>query len=305
MGAKNGSFFHFIDDEELSERAYAYLFSLCDRAEYLFDCPHGKADFSTEAIGTDCEGMIGALEGERRGESWGMRGKILSFRLTDEVKEVIRHPARQHGMPAVWDRRLENLTLYKGEKRLYSVCSHEGYTDIDEDFLQKVGTFCRRELPRTSMWKQLEARYPRLSSRSAKRLWGDLDKLDDLNRQVCDAWQCFIRQPPFYQMTFEEYLAVARDYLSGPIVRKLEEAGGYRELHPEGYARVSREIEAFRGRPGFDLSDLWYDIRRELAYWKVFLELHRRPCPPSDEQRFPSIIINEEKEGNESSDAKP
>ncbi len=56
MGAKNGSFFHFIDDEELSERAYAYLFGLCDRAEYLFDCPHGKADFSTEAIGTDSKG---------------------------------------------------------------------------------------------------------------------------------------------------------------------------------------------------------------------------------------------------------
>lgn len=111
MGAKNGSFFHFINDEELSERAYAYLFGLCDRAEYLFDCPHGKADFSTEAIGTDCEGMIGSLEGERRGESWGMRGKILSFRLTREVKEVIGHPARLQGMPAVWDKRLENLTL--------------------------------------------------------------------------------------------------------------------------------------------------------------------------------------------------
>lgn len=304
MGAKNGRFFHFIDDEELSDRAYAYLFGLCDRAEYLFDCPHGEADFSAEAIGTDCEGMIGALEGQRRGESWGMYGKILSFRLTDEVKELIGQQAGLQGRPAVWDRNLENLTLYKGGRKLYSICSHEGYTDIDEDFLQKVGTFCRRELPRTSAWKRTEARYPRPSARSAKRLWGDLDKLDDLNRQVCDAWQRVIRQPPFYRMTFDEYLAIARDYLSEPIVRKLEQAGGYRELHPDGYARVFREIEAFRGKPEFDQSELWFDICRELAYWKVFLELHRRPCPPSDEQRFPSVIINEEKDESKSSDAK-
>lgn len=36
--------FHFIDEKELEKSVHAYLFTLCDRAEYLFDAPYGEAD---------------------------------------------------------------------------------------------------------------------------------------------------------------------------------------------------------------------------------------------------------------------
>ena len=292
---RDQSFFHFIDDEELSERAYAYLFTLCDRTQYLFDCPYGEADFAIEAIGTECEGMIGALERQRAGSSWGMHGAILSFRLTEEVKHAIER-ASLDGVLPVWDRRLENLVLYKEGKKLYSTCSHEGYTDIDDRFLKYVSKFCERELPKTPLWKALEERYARISSRPTARLWKELDMLGDLDRQVSEAWQKYIRQQPCYEMSFETYLRIAHEYLGRDICERLERAGSYRQLHPEGYARLPREFSAFPEQSPFHLSDLWYDIGRELKFWKAFLPLHRRPCPPDKEVRSPTIIINQKRD---------
>lgn len=180
--------FHFIDDKELEKSAYAYLFTLCDRAEYLFDAPYGEADFTIEAIGTPFESMIPALEQQKTGQSWGMWGKILTFCLTDDVKEIIEH-AGLDGILRVWNRNLENLALFKDGKRLYDTCSHEGYTDIDDDFLNSVSKFCEQALPQTTLWQQIETRYAKISRRSTQRLWEELDKLDDLDRQIDEAWQ--------------------------------------------------------------------------------------------------------------------
>lgn len=289
------NYFHFIDDEELSKAAYSYLFTLCDRAEYLFDNPHGEADFATEAIGTPFESMILALEQQRTGRSWGMWGKILTFRLTDDAKQIIEH-AGLEGMLRVWDRRLENLSLFKEGRRLYDTCSHEGYTDIDDGFLNSVSRFCEQALPQTALWQQIETRYAQITERSAQRLWEELDRLNDLDRQIDAACQRVIRQPPFYEMTFSQYNEIARDYFSEEIVRQLVRAGDYRALHPAGYPRVFRESEAFRGKPPFCESALWQRMQRELRFWQAYLQLHGRPCPPQDEDRAPtiSIIINEE-----------
>ena len=239
--------------------------------------------------------MIPALEQQKTGQSWGMWGKILTFRLTDDVKESIEH-AGLDGILRVWNRNLENLALFKDGKRLYDTCSYEGYTDIDDDFLNSVSKFCEQALPQTTLWQQIETRYAKISRRSTQRLWEELDKLDDLDRQIDEAWQRVIRQPPFYEMTFTQYDKIARDYFSEEIVRQLEKAGGYQSLHPAGYPRVIRESEAFLGKPPFSASMLWHDIQRELHFWRIYLQLHGRPCPPQDEEQSPtiSIIINRE-----------
>ena len=57
--------------------------------------------------------MIPALEQQKTGQSWGMWGKILTFRLTDDVKESIEH-AGLDGILRVWNRNLENLALALG-----------------------------------------------------------------------------------------------------------------------------------------------------------------------------------------------
>ena len=146
------------------------------------------------------------------------------------------------------------------------------------------------------LWQKIEARYAKISRRSTQRLWEELDKLDDLDRQIDEAWQRVIRQPPFYEMTFLQYVTIARDYFSEEIVRQLEKAGDYQSLHPAGYPRVIRESEAFLGKPPFSASMLWHDIQRELRFWHAYLQLHDRPRPPQDEERSPtiSIIINRE-----------
>ena len=97
-------------------------------------------------------------------------------------------------------------------------------------------------------------------------------------------------------MTFTQYDKIARDYFSEEIVRQLEKAGGYQSLHPAGYPRVIRESEASLGKPPFSASMLWHDIQRELHFWRIYLQLHGRPCPPQDEKQSPtiSIIINRE-----------
>ena len=83
-------FFHYIYNDEIKERAFEYLLSLCDGAEVLYACNQDdEDDLEFAALGTEYEFLIPAIVGSKKGESWGMWGRIYTFALTDEFKNFI------------------------------------------------------------------------------------------------------------------------------------------------------------------------------------------------------------------------
>ena len=105
-----------------------------------------------------------------------MWGKILTFRLTDDVKQIIEH-AGLDGILRVWDRNLENLALFKDGKRLYDNCSHEGSPDIADDFLHSVSKSCEQALPKTVLSQKIAARSANTSRPSTHPHHAVLDTL--------------------------------------------------------------------------------------------------------------------------------
>ncbi|MDE6557962.1 MAG: hypothetical protein K2K39_02535 [Clostridia bacterium] len=294
------SFFHYIDNAEIEERAYAYLFSLCDSVEMLYAYRNFDIDgLEITALGTEFEGLIPAIISVRHGKSWGMEGRIYKFAITDEVRKIIMKFGLDCELRVREDvyLQLENLTLYNGDKVLYSTCSHEGHLDIDDEFRNKVSDFCRNEIVKTKFYSETLERYKKLPERTRNERAIIRSKLYDLNVHVEDAWRAVIRGvPEWEELTYEEYLTLAKPVFSADVYEELEMAGSFKGLHPAGYPRTLKETEKFRGVPQFRLSPLMHKINQQLdmlqtvfAIEEDFNDWH---IDGKDYRRGPSIIIN-------------
>lgn len=292
-------FFRYVDNNEIEERAYAYLFSLCDSAEMLYAYRNDDADgLEITALGTEFEGLIPAILGVRHGKSWGMEGRIYKFALTDGVKKIIA----RNGLSMIkligeniW---LENLTLYNGNKQLFSTCSHEGYKDINDEFVNKVSDFCRKEIVKTELYAETLERYKKLPQRTRNERAIIRSKLYDLNAQVETAWEAVIRGvPEWEELTYEEYLTLSKPVFSADVYEELERAGSFKGLHPAGYPQTFAEMDVFRSKPVFRLSPLMQKINKQLdmlqtvfAIEENFTDWH---IDGKDYNRGPSLIINQ------------
>ncbi len=89
--------------------------------------------------GTQYEDIIPAFISVKVGQSWGMNGQIFKFRLTEEVKARILKAGIDGVFYGWWedknrDRLFENFTFYKGDKLIFTCCTHElpFYPDLAE-----------------------------------------------------------------------------------------------------------------------------------------------------------------------------
>lgn len=290
-------FFHYIYNDEIKERAFAYLFSLCDGAEMLYACNQDEEDdLEFDALGTEYENLIPAIKGSKKGESWGMWGRIYTFALTDEFKNFIVREGLG-AMPQILKGvRLENLALLNGGKCMYSVCSHEGYEDIDAEFEKKVSDFCRREIVQTKLYAETLERYKKLPKRTRNERAVIKSKLQDLTAQVEDAWQKCIRTKPWWEMSYSEYLRLAKPVFSQDVYEKLEKAGSYKGLHPAGYPRTFDEFPAFQGKPDFGASGLMSEIIKQLDMLETVFYIEEGLKDwhvDGEEAHTPTIIMNE------------
>lgn len=295
------TFFHYIYDEEIGDRAFDYLLSLCDSVEMLYAYRREYADdFEIAALCTEYEGLIPAIIGVRKGESWGMEGRIYKFALTEEVKKVIAEKGLDLEIRFLDFLSLENLTLYSGDKVMFSVCSHEGYDTIDEDFKNKVSDFCRREIVKTKLYAETLERYKKLPARTRNERAVIRSKLYDLVAQVENAWEKVIRAVPRWEgMTYEEYLSYAKPVFSADVFEQLERAGSFKGLQPAGYPRTFGEMKAFRNVREFGMSELMRKIEKQLDMLETvffigdgFDNWH----VDGEEDGMPALIINKEED---------
>lgn len=230
-------FFCLIDDPEICEEAYEFLFSLCDRVRYLG--PEWVEVLDAE--------ILSAVRGVERGNDWNMEGNYISFSLTEPVKRMVREHSLGGIVPLDDGSCLENLSLFLGEERLYAVCSHEGYTDADETFLTRVSDFCLEKIGSAKRYLAMKERYGVLKRSSLATLRREFRILGDLSNYVSEAIGDWFYFAPRVPCSFEKFCAVAKKFLTPDLAEEIERAGSFSNLHPPGapdMAAMTRDIEA-------------------------------------------------------------
>jgi len=151
----NNKFFNLINVKQIKKSCYEYLLSLCDKVTFLYNNNQGNVTFEQAISSCEYSDILKDLISVSYDSSWGMHGVHYSFSLSNNVKNLITEIELDGTFYIKSDQLLENLTLTKNDKVLYTVCSHEGYEDIDEEFSELVSNFCLKEIQKTHVFKTL------------------------------------------------------------------------------------------------------------------------------------------------------
>lgn len=285
------NFFYLTEHSQIRASAYEYLLSLCDRVSYLYGYrTDDKFDFEFEAIGTELEGIIGDIINKDRDQSWGMNGAHYSFSMSDRVKAIITEYGLG-GIIAVSSKNLENLSLYSNNKLLYSVCSHEGYTSVDDQFKNKVGKYCYDKAVELPLYRELNSKFAKYSYLSFEELDKSLTILADVLNYVMQSCKAVLYTLPVYEIKYEDYMSLAKKFLSDDCAKILKDYKNFDELHPADYAKTFSESDKYRYVPGFQCSKIFIMIMEQLDILKVVWYNHGIN-PFSEKKKInPTIVI--------------
>lgn len=310
---KESGFFDLIDDPEIGDEAYAFLFSLCDRVRYLVGY-RTERDVAEELLSSPYQNVLPSLLSAEKGDDWNMEGTYLSFSLSEPVRRMVKENSLG-GLVTVGTVRgenvfLENLSLWKGEKRLYAVCSHEGYTDADEDFLTAVGRFCLDQISATQRYAAMKEKFSGLSLLPKEKQRDGYSVLSELCGYVSEAIGDWFYVKPSRACPYGEFLAIAEKFLTADVCEELRRAGSFAGLHPPGapdMALLQRDIEArgtlltqeerdaIRSHPRFRESPLAERIRGELRMLQAVSFRETGEVPFVGGGGAPTIVIRQEK----------
>ncbi|MCH5148749.1 MAG: hypothetical protein J1G05_05245 [Clostridiales bacterium] len=285
------NFFYLCEHHQIRASAYEYLLSLCDKASYLYGYrTDDKFDFEFEAAGTPLEGIIGDIIKKDRAQSWGMSGAHYSFSMSDRVRAIITEYGLG-GIIPVTDKKLENLSLYGKDKILYSVCSHEGYTSIDDEFEKKISKYCLKKAVELPLYKELNGKFAGYSASDLKELDKSFTILAEILNYVMQSCKAVIYNLPVYEIEYEDYLSLAEKFLSDDCVKILRKYKNFDELHPAGYAKTFAESDRFINVPGFQCSEIFIMIMEQLDILKVVWYNHGIDPFSEKEEIYPTIVI--------------
>lgn len=287
------NFFNLCEYPELRKNAYGYLLSLCDRASFLYGYgTDGGFDFEFEALGSDCEEIIRDVTEKSRTQAWAMRGAEYTFALSDRVKSVILKYGLEGVIP-VGSKALENLCLYRKDKCLYSVCSHEGYVSIDEEFQNKVSDYSVKKAMELPIYKELENKFFNYEESERSEFKKALTILGSISNYVRQACRAVIYCLPIYEIGYNEYAALADKYLSGEVAKILKNYKSFDELHQYGYPETFEEMNKFTNVPTFESSEIYCTIKRQLELLKLVWYNHGIAVFSETDGGCPTLVISD------------
>lgn len=263
----NKSSYADIDLPETEDAAYAFIAEYCDEAEFL---SNERAAFEWDReclLGTELEPLLPALVGVREGSSWGMRGALFRFRMTEDIAALLK----KNGLDSVIDffgerYRFENAALYRRGKKVYSCCSHEGLTDIDAEFSLRLANICCEEIEKSAAYAAAKTRVCALPAKEkrSERLWFMFSVLTHFNNYVEDDIGVTIHGCPEYDCDFAEFRAIAKELLSEEVYGEIARASRFSDL-----ARKTEKPSAFL--PG--KVSVTCDVRERKLYSAIGREL--------------------------------
>lgn len=256
---------------EVPESVADILLDASDSAEFLGADGYGLQSIY-DICGTEYDDIFSAFVSCRAGEDWGMSGTLYRFRLTEELKAHIR----KQGLTCIFgdDDRifLENLSLFNGDKRVFSCLSHEVFclsetSDISDEYADKIISSVNSVIRNVPLYAEMNEINRRLSNKSDKLVKKETDILFDLHCYVDRAKDYWFCRVPQYKCSFKRYRKIAEDYLTAKSLAVLNSVNGFAELQPLPVPHTADEAIAGvgNGATQYLQSDFYRQINQELC----------------------------------------
>jgi len=261
--------FYLINNKEIKQRAYSYTLSLCDSVSFLYSDLDNKLNLEQAISSTPYTSITKDILSTKNGRDvWNMEGVTCTFKLSDEIKNLISEKSLSHIFDLSSTCRLENLTLYKNNKILYSICSHEGYEEIDEEFKNLVSNFCLKEIENTILYKELLNKLNNLKC-NKEEIIKNLTILQDLNAYVNKDCDALIYVSPKFECSFESFLKLTKKYLSDKFFNLINKFNSYKDMHPTGFPNLEN-MYTFNFIP-FESTEIYKELTEEIGCWNAIL----------------------------------
>ena len=259
----------YYDDKEIRDSVYDYIFSFCNRVKFRSSMEHYQLKNAYQQVGN----KIYLYEIERKNDSeWGMQGCYITFELSNFIKDILKSVSLE-GLFLVGknecERLFDNITLLRNEKVIFSCCTHEGYTEFNDELKRKLNMYCSEKIQNTDTYKRIKQVYLNLQKTyTDEEICIIRDKLFYLHCYVDKACNAFIRQSSEYDdITWAEYLELAKKVFPKEICSELEKASSFEQLQ----ALQSNKSKAEYSNSQFILSPLNNLIQRELSFLSLFM----------------------------------
>lgn len=275
-----------IFDEVQRSVANAIL-SASDTAEFLGDESYGLGDIN-ELYGTRYEDIVPAFLSCRQGESdGGMRGNHFRFQLTAPLK---KHILDESLTCMFGDGRtvfLENLSLFKGEKCLFSCVSHEAFSlyhmayadDSLKDSILSAADSTIKDLP---LYGQMQKIASELKVKPEVELKKEMRILLDLCWYVDGEKKYVFRMVPEYECDFQTFKKIAKTWLTEGTSSVLLPLCSFADLQPLPVPETAEDILRCTGKavPQYQESEYYIRVRREVTMLKYLLEKQSERADP-------------------------
>ena len=289
--------FYLINHPEIKEQAYNYIFSLCNRVSFLYIDYSNTTNLEQTILGTEFEQILNnPINTNCKTDMWNMDGLIYTYNLTNEIKSLILKNSLSSRFELTKLCGLENLTLYKDNKIMYSVCSHEGYEHIDNEFENLVSDFCLNKIEKSNIYKEIFKKFEN-TQYSEDEIIKNLVILGDLKSYVDKDCDAMIYATPKFDCNFENYINLAKEFLSDEFYSSLSSSNSFKNLHPTGHPQKFEDFQTINFIP-FEYSEIQNQLDNQINIWNVIL-LKKfgliNPYEKLPKQHTPSLMIKEEK----------
>ena len=279
---------------EIAECVTKTVLSASDSAEFLGSDIYGLKDVD-DLYGTQYEDIIPAFVSRKAGESWGMSGTLFRFKLTDALKQHILEESLTCMFGESDPNRLylENLTLYDGDKVIFSCVSHEVFSlyhmaEVDDSLSGQILSAVEntiKSMPLYGMMSQIAAGL----NKTKEEIKKELQILSDLCWYVDEAKGSWFYSVPQYKCSFPTFKKIAKSYLTDETYAVLSPLRSFSELQPLPVAKTVDDVLKGIGRdtPQYLKTEYYHTVKRELTMLKIILGVG------NDEEDNVTFHINE------------
>ena len=263
---------------EVKRRITEIVLSASNFAEFLGNEHCGLKDIY-ELYGTKYEDIVPAFISCKEGESWGMWGTLFRFNLTDALRKHIL----EESLACIFEegacRYLENLTLFDGERTLFSCVSHEVFSlyhmaEVDDSLSERILSAVDITIKNMPLYAAMSEIAARLVKKPDKEIKKDLCILSELCWYVDQEKKNWFYQMPKYNCGFSTFKKIAKNYLTEATYKYLSPLHSFSELQPLPVATTVDEVLKAGGKvmPQYLHSEYYLTVMREVNMLKFVLE---------------------------------
>lgn len=260
------------------------VLSASDSAEFLGGEGYGLENVC-DLHGTKYEDMIPAFVSCKPGESWGMRGTLFRFKLTDAVKKHIQEESIIGMFNETDPDRLylENLTLFDGERIVFSCISHEVFSlyhmaEVDDSLSEQILSAVDSTIKNMPPYGTMSKIAARLKKKTKREIGKELWILSDLCWYVDEEKGRWVYSEPKYKCVFSTFKKIAKSYLTEETYEVLSPLHSFSDLQPLPVAKTADDVMKGVGKdtPQYLQSEYYRAVKRELNMLKIILGISTR-----------------------------